>query len=74
MARVAVAFGLDRAELLALRGEADRPGGEIGGDVALGETAHGDGAVGEMGALQPVAEQIAARDDADGQDGRRNQE
>ena len=55
----------------ALRGEADRPGGEIGGDVALGEAAHGDRAVGDPRAPQPVAEQIAAGDDADREDRRR---
>ena len=61
---------LHRRKVGAFAAEADRPGGEIGGDVALGKAAHGDGAVGHPGAPEAIAEQIAADDDAKAENGR----
>jgi hypothetical protein len=47
---------------------ADRPCREVCRDVAFGKTANGNRAIGTMCALQPVAQSIAADDQADRDD------
>ena len=69
--RVVLDLGLDRGKIGALGGEAQGPGSEVGSDIALGEAAHGDGALGlavrRFRARQAVAEQIAADREAAGE-------
>ena len=65
--RIAGGVGLHGVEVAAGRKRADRPRRKVRGHVSLGKAAHHYGAVGEARALQPVAEQIAAENDADRQ-------
>jgi hypothetical protein len=69
--RVAAHLGLRLGKVGGGRRIGDRPGREVGGDVALGKPAHGDSAVGVLGAQQPVAKQVAARDQPDRENPRR---
>jgi hypothetical protein len=68
-ARILLDRALDGAELAALFRVDEVPGGEVGGHVALGEAAHGDRPVGMARPPQPVAEQIAADNDGESEEG-----
>src|SRR5205823_14630270 len=61
-ARLLVNRLLDGVELSALVREIDRPGREIGGDIALGNAPHSHGPVlRHLGAPEAIAQRVAAR-------------